>query len=89
MSNAKQGQHLQHFISSINISSLSTAISKEPLVHGGYKETAMQNTCTDNENQVAFERCIDVMTRFILKYGNTVLKSNTPDEAFANQQTVS
>lgn len=89
MLNAKRGQLFQHFISSIKISSLSTAINKEPLVHGGYKVTAMQNTCTDNENQVAFERCIDVMTRFILKYGNTVLKNNTPDEAFANQQTAS
>ena len=89
MPNAKRGQYLQRFISSINVCSLSTAISKEPLVHGGYKVTAMQNTCTDNENQVAFERCIVLMTQFVLKYGNTVLKNDTPDEAFANQQTAS
>ena len=32
--------------------------------------------------QVAFERCIDVMTRLILKYGPTVLEKMNEEEKY-------
>ena len=35
----------------------------------------MDKYYTDAEYNAAFDRCIDVMTKIILKYGNRVLES--------------
>lgn len=39
------------------------------------------------EEVISFERCIDVLSKLVLKYGRAVLKSNTPDESLDSQQT--
>lgn len=42
----------------------------------------------DPQYNVAFERCVDVMTRLILKYG-TILEKHQPRDLESNQNEVS
>ena len=38
------------------------------------------------EDNAAFDRCIDVMSKMILKYGNKVLENKTRDELLEDEQ---
>ncbi len=43
----------------------------------------------DPQYNVAFERCVDVMTRLILKYGPAILEKHQPRDLESNQNEVS
>ena len=43
----------------------------------------------DPQYNVAFERCVDVMTRLILKYGPAILEKNQPKDLESDQNEVS
>ena len=49
----------------------------------------MKKYYDDPQYNVAFERCVDVMTRLILKYGPAILEKRRPKDLESDQKEVS